>query len=123
MIATTTCATEPARSDDCRISASSEIGTTGSTSGALGPGFPWSGGRGAALSWAIGQRHAERALAMAAALGRYWLMRNWYAKGADWIDRALSLPGAEPRSPGVRIVRQRDVDCPIERQRRVERNG
>jgi predicted ATPase/DNA-binding SARP family transcriptional activator len=49
----------------------------------------------AALGWALAQPGAERALAMAAALGRYWFMRNRYADAVDWIDKALSLPGAD----------------------------
>ena len=49
----------------------------------------------AALGWAIEQANAERALAMAAALGPYWVMRDRYAEAVDWVDRALSLPGAD----------------------------
>lgn len=48
----------------------------------------------AALGWAIGQADAERALALAAALGCYWLMRNRYAEAVDWVDQALDLLGA-----------------------------
>jgi predicted ATPase/DNA-binding SARP family transcriptional activator len=48
----------------------------------------------AALGWAIRQANAGRALAMAAALGRYWIMRDRYAEAVDWVDQALSLPGA-----------------------------
>ncbi|MGZ4332192.1 MAG: AfsR/SARP family transcriptional regulator [Solirubrobacteraceae bacterium] len=49
----------------------------------------------AALGWAIEQADAERALAMAAALGRYWVMRDRHADAVDWVDRALNLPGAD----------------------------
>jgi predicted ATPase/class 3 adenylate cyclase len=49
----------------------------------------------AALAWAVGQRTAGKALAMAAALGRYWIIRNRYAEAVEWIDHALSLPGAD----------------------------
>ncbi len=49
----------------------------------------------AALGWAIEQANAERALAMAAALGQYWVMRDRHADAVDWVDRALNLPGAE----------------------------
>ena len=49
----------------------------------------------AALGWAIEQASAERALAMAAALGRYWVMRDRQGDAVDWVDRALNLPGAE----------------------------
>ena len=56
----------------------------------------------AALGWAIAQADAERALAMAAALGCYWVMRNRYADAVDWIDQALSLPGADAH-PALRV--------------------
>jgi predicted ATPase/DNA-binding SARP family transcriptional activator len=49
----------------------------------------------AALGWALTQPSAERALAMAAALGGYWVMRNRYADAVDWVDQALNLPGAD----------------------------
>ena len=52
----------------------------------------------AALAHALGHPDAERALAMAAALGWYWLMRHRYAEAVDWIDRALAKPGAEIHS-------------------------
>jgi predicted ATPase/DNA-binding SARP family transcriptional activator len=48
-----------------------------------------------ALAWAIAQTHAERALALAAALGCYWVMRNRYADALEWIDQALNLPGSD----------------------------
>jgi predicted ATPase/DNA-binding SARP family transcriptional activator len=49
----------------------------------------------AALEWALGQTSAERGLALAAALGEYWIMRNHYADAVVWVDRALNLPGAD----------------------------
>jgi hypothetical protein len=55
-----------------------------------------------ALGWAIGQANAESALAMAAALGRYWFMRNRYADALEWIDETLGLPGADAH-PGLRM--------------------
>jgi predicted ATPase/DNA-binding SARP family transcriptional activator len=48
-----------------------------------------------ALGWTVGQATAEPALAMCAALGRYWWMSNRCADAVDWIDRALSVPGAQ----------------------------
>jgi hypothetical protein len=48
-----------------------------------------------ALGWAIAKRSAERAFAMAAALGCYWVMRNRYADAVDWVDRGLNLSGAD----------------------------
>jgi hypothetical protein len=56
----------------------------------------------AALGWAIAQVNAERALAMAAALGCYWVMRNRHADALEWIDQTLSLPGADTH-PGLRV--------------------
>jgi predicted ATPase/class 3 adenylate cyclase len=56
----------------------------------------------AALGWAIAQANAERALAMAAALGRYWIMRNRYADAKDWVDQALNLSGADAH-PALRV--------------------
>jgi predicted ATPase/class 3 adenylate cyclase len=56
----------------------------------------------AALGWAVGQRTGGKALAMAAALGRYWIIRNRYAEAVEWIDHALSLPGADDH-PALRV--------------------
>ena len=56
----------------------------------------------AALGWAIGQTDAELALALAAALGCYWVTRNHYADAVDWVDQALSLPGAGAH-PALRV--------------------
>ena len=52
--------------------------------------------------WAIGQANAERALAMVAALGRYWVMRGRYVDAVDWVDQALNLPGADAH-PALRV--------------------
>jgi predicted ATPase/DNA-binding SARP family transcriptional activator len=57
----------------------------------------------AALRWAVGQPDAGPALAMVAALGWYWDLRERYAADAvDWIDRALAVPGAE-NHPAERV--------------------
>jgi hypothetical protein len=56
----------------------------------------------AALGWAVAQPSAERALAMTAALGGYWVMRNRYSGAVDWIDQALALPGADAH-PAERV--------------------
>ncbi len=56
----------------------------------------------AALGWTIRQANAERALALAAALGCYWVMRNHYADAVDWVDQALNLPGAAAH-PALRV--------------------
>jgi predicted ATPase/DNA-binding SARP family transcriptional activator len=52
----------------------------------------------AALAYALDHAGAERALAMAASLGRYWVMRNRYADAVNWIDQALAKPGADAHS-------------------------
>lgn len=49
----------------------------------------------AALGWAIEQAGAERALALTAAMGRYWDMRNRHADALKWIERTLGLRGAD----------------------------
>ncbi|HEX6619408.1 MAG TPA: hypothetical protein VF024_07110, partial [Solirubrobacteraceae bacterium] len=56
----------------------------------------------AALGWAVAQPSAERALAMAAALGPYWLRRNRYAEALEWVEQALSLPPADA-DPALRV--------------------
>jgi predicted ATPase/class 3 adenylate cyclase len=56
----------------------------------------------AALSWAVDRTSAEPALAMASALGRYWLMRSRWTDAGDWIDRALHRPGADA-DPAQRV--------------------
>jgi predicted ATPase len=55
-----------------------------------------------ALGWAVVQPSAERALAMAAALGSYWVMRNRYADAVNWVDQALNLPSADAQ-PALRV--------------------
>ena len=49
----------------------------------------------AALGWACEQEDAERALALAVALGRYWGQGRRNADAVTWSDRALGLPGAD----------------------------
>jgi predicted ATPase/DNA-binding SARP family transcriptional activator len=49
----------------------------------------------AALGWAVAQPSAEQAVAMAAALGCYWFMRDRYADAVDWVEQALNLPRAD----------------------------
>jgi hypothetical protein len=43
-----------------------------------------------------------RALALAAALGPYWLMRNRYADAVDWVDQVLALPPGNA-DPALRL--------------------
>jgi hypothetical protein len=52
----------------------------------------------AALAWAIARADAQLALALTVALGCYWVTRNRYGEALEWIDRALSLPGADADS-------------------------
>ena len=56
----------------------------------------------AALGWAVAQPSAERSLAMAAALGCYWLIRNRYADAVNWVEQALNLAGADTH-PALRV--------------------
>jgi predicted ATPase len=56
----------------------------------------------AAVAWAVEQPSAAPALAMAAALGRYWLMRARYMDAVNWVEQALNLPGADAH-PALRV--------------------
>jgi len=56
----------------------------------------------AALGWAIAQANTEGALALAVALGRYWIMRSRWADAVDWVEQALNLPGADAH-PVLRV--------------------
>jgi predicted ATPase/class 3 adenylate cyclase len=56
----------------------------------------------AALEWAMAQPSAERAVALAAALGPYWLIRNRYADAVEWVEQALALPPANA-DPALRV--------------------
>jgi len=47
-----------------------------------------------ALRWAV-SRAAEPALALCAALGWYWLIRDRRSDALDWGNQALSLPDAD----------------------------
>jgi predicted ATPase/DNA-binding SARP family transcriptional activator len=49
----------------------------------------------AALGWAVEQASAEHSLAMATALGCYWIIRDRYADAVDWVDQAMNLRGAD----------------------------
>ena len=52
----------------------------------------------AALGWAVEQPSAKQAVAMVAALGCYWQMRDRYVEALDWVEQALNLPGADADS-------------------------
>jgi predicted ATPase/DNA-binding SARP family transcriptional activator len=56
----------------------------------------------AALAWAGGQATAEPLLEACATVGDYWLSRGRHADAVDWIDLALSKPGAN-RRPALRV--------------------
>ena len=70
----------------------------------------------AALEWGTARRDCEAALELAAALGRFWEVRNQVAEGRRWLDRALGQnPGAPPMvraraasSAGLLAFRGRD---------------
>jgi predicted ATPase/DNA-binding SARP family transcriptional activator len=50
---------------------------------------------GAALDWMIRSDHAEGALALAAALWRYWLVRGHMEEGRRWLARVLEMPASQ----------------------------
>jgi hypothetical protein len=54
-----------------------------------------------ALAWAVGRADAALALALAGALGGYWVIRSRYAEAVGWADEALGLAGADAH-PGLR---------------------
>jgi predicted ATPase/DNA-binding SARP family transcriptional activator len=50
---------------------------------------------GAALDWMIRSDHAEGALALAAALWRYWLVRGHLEEGRAWLARVLDMTASQ----------------------------
>jgi tetratricopeptide (TPR) repeat protein len=52
----------------------------------------------AALRWSIQEGDAETALHIGAAAWRFWQVRDRIAEGSRWLDEALSLPAAAPRT-------------------------
>jgi predicted ATPase/DNA-binding SARP family transcriptional activator len=58
---------------------------------------------GAALDWMIKSVHAEGALALAAALWRYWLVRGHLEEGRVWLARVLEMPAS--RAPDLDRLR------------------
>ena len=50
---------------------------------------------GCALDWMIRSDHAEGALALAAALWRYWLVRGYLEDGRVWLARVLEMPASQ----------------------------
>jgi predicted ATPase/DNA-binding SARP family transcriptional activator len=50
---------------------------------------------GCALDWRIRNDHAEDALALAAALWRYWLVRGHLEDGRVWLARVLEMPASQ----------------------------
>jgi tetratricopeptide (TPR) repeat protein len=50
---------------------------------------------GAALDWMIRSDHAEGALALGAALWRYWLVRGHLEEGRGWLTRVLEMPASQ----------------------------
>jgi len=48
-----------------------------------------------ALEWTISGGHAEQALALAAALWRYWLVRGHLEEGRVWLARVLEMPASQ----------------------------
>jgi predicted ATPase/DNA-binding SARP family transcriptional activator len=50
---------------------------------------------GSALDWMIRSDHGEGALALAAALWRYWLVRGHFEEGRGWLGRVLEMPASQ----------------------------
>jgi predicted ATPase/DNA-binding SARP family transcriptional activator len=50
---------------------------------------------GAALDWMVEGVNAEGALALAAALWRYWLVRGHFEEGRRWLARVLEMPASQ----------------------------
>jgi predicted ATPase/DNA-binding SARP family transcriptional activator len=50
---------------------------------------------GCALDWMIRSDHAEGALALGAALWRYWLVRGHLEEGRVWLARVLEMPASQ----------------------------
>jgi predicted ATPase len=48
-----------------------------------------------ALDWMIRNDHAEGALALGAALWRYWLVRGHLEEGRAWLARVLGMPASQ----------------------------
>jgi predicted ATPase/DNA-binding SARP family transcriptional activator len=48
-----------------------------------------------ALDWMIRNDHVEGALALGAALWRYWLVRGHLEKGRAWLARVLEMPSSQ----------------------------
>jgi predicted ATPase/class 3 adenylate cyclase len=61
-----------------------------------------SGNLHAALAWAVAEGDAGRALSMAGAISEYWRMRSRFADAVNWIDQALTQPGADVY-PALRV--------------------
>ncbi|MBV9893163.1 MAG: hypothetical protein JO020_03235 [Chloroflexi bacterium] len=51
-----------------------------------------------ALDWCISTGDADTALRIAGALWWSWLLHGRWTEGHDWLERALNMPAAEPRS-------------------------
>ena len=56
-----------------------------------------------ALDWMMGSDHAEGALALGAALWRYWLVRGYLEEGRVWLARVLGMPAS--RAPDLDRLR------------------
>lgn len=50
-----------------------------------------------ALHWFVENEQANDALRLSGALWLYWMVRGGLNEGRDWIDLAITVPGADPR--------------------------
>lgn len=78
----------------------------------------------AALRWCLETGDAARALRLAAALARFWLVRGHLSEGRGWLDAALALdPSSAPPGPRARALwgagilahYQNDYDLAVQR--------
>jgi tetratricopeptide (TPR) repeat protein len=54
----------------------------------------------AIFSWALEQEEADTALRLGSTLWFFWQTRVHYSEGRKWLERTLSLPGAQLRNAG-----------------------
>jgi predicted ATPase/class 3 adenylate cyclase/tetratricopeptide (TPR) repeat protein len=54
-----------------------------------------------ALEWALNQESAESSLRLAAALGGYWDLREYWLEGTRWLKKALNKPSQPTKSENL----------------------
>jgi predicted ATPase/DNA-binding CsgD family transcriptional regulator len=64
----------------------------------------------AALGWSIQRKESGRALRLAGALSRFWLIQGHFREGRTWLEQALALPAGENESASVRHLRAKALN-------------